>query len=213
MNVFEQKEVAQKYDAYYETDFGKEVNRIEQRLISELIQDLPKTKVLELGCGTGHWTEFLIKKGFEVTAGDISKAMLEIAKSKRLNAEIIEINSENIPFEDNSFDLVVSITMLEFVHNQSKVIEEVKRVLKPGGWFILGSLNALSVIGKNSSNDSTFKDAKFLTESEIVEKLSIIGETRLNKGVYLSSEFEILDHIQHDNIEPAFIASVTQKTK
>lgn len=213
MNVFEQIDVAQKYDAYYHTEFGKEVNRIEEQLITHIIKDFPKSKILELGCGTGHWTEILLKKGHEVIAGDISKAMLDIAKSKNLKAEILEINSENIPFNNNSFDVVVSITMLEFVENQTKVIEEIKRVLKPGGWFILGSLNSLSAIGQNSANDPTFKDAKFLSEAELIEKLSIIGKTKINKGVYLSNDFEILDNKITENIEPAFIASATQKTK
>lgn len=214
MNVFIKPEIANKYDSYYETELGKKVNEIEERLMSKLLQDIPRKEMLELGCGTGHWTNFFVNQGFQVTAGDISDEMLAFVKIKNIKANIVKFDAEQIPFPDNSFDIIASITMLEFVNNQDKVLSEVKRVLKPGGWFLLGSLNALSELGKNKENDATFKNAQFLNLEELNEKLSSIGKSRFEQGVYFSPLFEILDNLENiNNIEPAFIASLTCKEK
>jgi ubiquinone/menaquinone biosynthesis C-methylase UbiE len=214
MNVFIKPEIASKYDLYYQTEIGKKVNQIEEKLITDLLKDIPRTKMLELGCGTGHWTNFFLNKGYKVTATDISDAMLQLAKQKNLNANFIKADSLEIPFEDNSFDIISSITMLEFVEDQDKVLEEIQRVLKPGGYFILGSLNALSAIGKNKEQDDTFRNAKFLSKEELIYKLKRIGEPSILSGVYFSPNFELLDNLSEiDNVEPAFFASLTQKTK
>jgi ubiquinone/menaquinone biosynthesis C-methylase UbiE len=214
MNVFIKPEIANKYDLYYQTEIGKKVNQIEEKLITDLLKNVPRTKMLELGCGTGHWTNFFLNKGYKVTATDISDAMLQVAKQKNINANFIKANSLEIPFEDNSFDIISSITMLEFVEDQNKVLEEIQRVLKPEGYFILGSLNALSELGKNKDQDDTFHDAKFLSKEELTNKLKRIGEPNILGGVYFSPNFELLDNTSGiDNIEPAFFASLTQKTK
>jgi ubiquinone/menaquinone biosynthesis C-methylase UbiE len=214
MNVFIKSEIANKYDLYYQTEIGNNVNQIEEKLVTDLLKDIPRTKMLELGCGTGHWTNFFVNKGYKVTATDISDAMLQIAKQKNLNADFIKADSSKIPFEDNSFDIISSITMLEFVEDQDKVLEEIQRVLKPGGYFILGSLNALSEIGKNKNQDDTFRDAKFLSKEELTNKLKLIGKPSILSGVFFSPNFELLDNSSGiDTIEPAFFASLTQKTK
>lgn len=214
MNVFIKPEIANKYDLYYQTEIGNKVNQIEEKLVTDLLKNIPRTKMLELGCGTGHWTNFFVNLGYEVTATDISDAMLQIAKQKNLNANFIKADSSKIPFEDNSFDIISSITMLEFVEEQDKVLEEIHRVLKPGGYFILGSLNALSEIGKNKDQDETFRDAKFLSKEELTHKLKLIGKPSILSGVYFSPNFELLDNSSGiDTIEPAFFASLTQKTK
>lgn len=212
MNVFLKPDVAKEYDAYYQTETGKKVNEIEESIISGLLKKIPRSEMLELGCGTGHWTNFFTNKGFNVTAMDISDEMLKLAKHKNIKADFIKSDSQDIPFPDNSFSVVSSITMLEFVENQEKVLKEIYRVLKPGGWFILGSLNANSEIGKNKENDDTFRMAKLLNKDEINKKLVLFGKPKMNFGVYFTSSFDIADNTPKQvDIEPAFIASLVQK--
>lgn len=214
MNVFLKPDVAKEYDAYYNTEIGKKVNEIEEKLIANLIQDIPKTEMLELGCGTGHWTNIFTQKGFSVSAMDISDEMLKYAKQKNINAKFLKANSEDIPFPDNSFSNVSFITMIEFVNDQNKVFKEIYRVLKPGGYLILGCLNKHSEVGKNKENDDTFRNAKFLSKQELELKLNNFGIPKLKFGVYFSPTFEILDNKTEANqIEPAFIAAMVQKTK
>ncbi len=214
MNIFLKADIAQKYDAYYNTLSGKKLNEIEEKLIAEFLKEIPKSEMLELGCGTGHWTNFFVNHGFNVTATDISDEMLKFAKLKNIEAEFIKADSQNIPFPDNSFSVVSSITMLEFVNDQDKVINEIYRVLKPGGWLILGCLNKFSELGKNKENDETFKDAKFLSIEELNNKLRLFGNPKIKSGVYFSPAFEILDNTSKiENTEPAFIVAAVQKTK
>jgi len=212
MNVFKNKIIAESYDNFYTTELGKQIDAIEKGMISELIENIPKTEMLELGCGTGHWTEYFLKQNFKIIAIDTSEPMLDIALKKNLKAKFINGNSENLPFADNSYSVISSITMIEFVENQDTVFSEIYRVLKPKGWFILGSLNAKSILAKNKNNDESFRNALFLTPNELERKLDFFGETKMKFGVYLDSDYKILDNTENkNNIEPVFIATIVQK--
>ena len=212
MNVFLKKEIAENYDSYYQTEFGGKVDAIEKEIISELLKEIPKEKMLELGCGTGHWTEFFVNQGFNVTGVDISEAMLNIAIGKKLEANLLLANSESLPFEDGSFKSIVSITMLEFVENQDKAVQEMHRVLKPGGYLIMGFLNAESQLGINKDKDETFKNANLLKISGIETKFKQFHLVQMKQGVYLNENFAILDNSNKiSNTPPLFIGVLFQK--
>jgi len=211
MNVFIKPEIANSYDDYYQSDFGKKIDRIERDIIDFLIKEIPLSEMLELGCGTGHWSDFFSKKGFNLTGIDISEAMLNIAKNKKINAKFKIANSQNIPFNNESFQIISSITMLEFVDNQDKVISEIYRVLKKGGWLVLGCLNEKSIIGKDKRNSETFKNANFLTIDSIKSKLDKFENILIKSGVYLKSDYSIVDDKKDNNIEPVFIGIIAQK--
>ncbi|PLX13572.1 MAG: ubiquinone biosynthesis protein UbiE [Marinilabiliales bacterium] len=210
VNVFEKVELANSYDSYYETEQGKTIDRIEKELIGKILKNAKSDEMLELGCGTGHWTEFFEEIGYNITALDISVPMLEIAKKKDLMAKFIHGNSEQLPFEDQTFNIVASITMIEFVSNQEKVIHEMFRVLKPGGLLVLGCLNADSVMGKTKELSETFRNAKFLNPAEIEKLLIPYGKPEFFYGVYMNDQFEITDG-RAQSSEPSFIAVKTTK--
>jgi len=214
-NVFLTPEVASGYDAYYQTETGKIVDNIEKEIILAHLKRLPKTNWLELGCGTGHWTKFFSENELRITAVDNSEAMLEIARSKNIeNVQFINADATRLPFPDARFSGIVSITMLEFVDDLEKVINEIDRVLKPGGTLVLGCLNSLLEPGKNKNNDPVFKHARFFTTEEIKEMLTHFGKPRISAGVYFSPDFELLDGTEKQSIAaPAFIAASVQKQK
>ena len=212
MNVFLDTEIASNYDDYYQSDFGKKIDIIEQEIISNLIKGIPTNEMLELGCGTGHWTDFFNNKGFSITGIDISGAMLNIAKSKNINAKFKIANSENLPFDNESFKCVSSITMLEFVDNQEKVIDEIYRVLKKDAWLILACLNENSILGKNKENNPTFKNANFFTIDSLKSKLDKFEIISIKSGVYLKSDNTIIDNNEDkESVEPVFIGLIAQK--
>jgi ubiquinone/menaquinone biosynthesis C-methylase UbiE len=214
MNVFTKPEIADNYDAYYQTKDGRQVNKIEEELIAAALQKVPAGKMLELGCGTGHWTKFFIENGFKLTATDISDAMLKYARQKKLQAQILKADSEKLPFNDESFDVVSSITMMEFVMDKDKVLSEIYRVLKPNGYVFLGALNGKSQLAKNAGNDPVFKNANFFTPESLHERLSQFGIPEISFGVYFSPNFELQDGTtQQEKHEPAFMLGRVQKTK
>jgi ubiquinone/menaquinone biosynthesis C-methylase UbiE len=215
MNVFTDPKIAEDYDRFYQTPFGKAIDEIEKRIILDHTRTLTYNQMLELGCGTGHWTGFFSSQGFEITATDISQTMLQIAETKGIkNAVFLKADASSLNFPDNTFPVIASITMLEFVANTETVLNEIYRVLKPGGHLVLGCLNALSELGKAKSNDEIFKHARFFTPSEIGQLLLMFGATPyMSYGVYLSSGFGLLDGTSKQNsVEPAFIAVSVQKT-
>jgi len=93
--------------------------------------------VLDLGCGTGVCTYDLAKRAKKVVGVDISTWAIEKAKAnpiaEKLNVDFVVGDAENIPFPDNTFDVVVNTALLQYFDEPQKVINEIHRVLKPGG--------------------------------------------------------------------------------
>jgi ubiquinone/menaquinone biosynthesis C-methylase UbiE len=213
VNVFKDLQIAQKYDLYYQTSLGESVDRIEKGLIKGYLDSVLSREMLELGCGTGHWTQFFCEEGFRVTGVDESDAMLKQARAKNIAAAgFLKADAGKLPFPDQSFSVVSSVTMIEFVDDPERVFYEIDRVLKPGGHFLCGWLNALSEPAKRKDNDETFRHARFYTPEEIGRFLERFGQPHLSYGVYYSPEFELLDGTTIQNsVQPAFIASLVQK--
>jgi ubiquinone/menaquinone biosynthesis C-methylase UbiE len=103
---------------------------------------------LEIGCGTGRVTRHLrqaLASNATLVASDISPDMLAMAK-KHLNGLNIEwriIDAQQLPFGDQSLDLVVCCFAYMFVENKEKAFSEVFRVLKPGGMFLFSTWDKL----------------------------------------------------------------------
>nr|WP_319998188.1 class I SAM-dependent methyltransferase [uncultured Draconibacterium sp.] len=214
MNVFIKEEIAGAYDAYYQTPAGKEIDTIEEKLIANALKKVPKGKMLELGCGTGHWTELFVSKGFDVIATDISDAMLHQAIEKNLDAEILKADAGELPFKNESFDVVATVTMMEFVNSKEVVLNEIYRVLKPGGYLLLGCLNGNSQLAKNAANDPVFKNAAFYVPESLEKDLLKFGTPELTSGVHFAPDFKVMDRTaEKDNHEPAFIVALVQKNK
>ena len=117
------------------------------QIFEEVKNDLkklsPKSKVLDLGSGTGHLSKFIKDQGHEVIGIDPSKEMLSLAKRNFPDIVFIDAISAKLPFENKTFDYVVSIEVLRYL-NQKDVIEtyeEIFRVLKPNGFFNVTHVN------------------------------------------------------------------------
>ena len=103
-----------------------------------------KSKLLEIGAGTGQNTGFLIDMSYKVCATDISLEFLEVMNKKFhrcINFYTQYADMEKLPFTEESFDVVCSAGSLSYGDNEI-VMNEIYRVLKPGGMFIaVDSLN------------------------------------------------------------------------
>ena len=97
--------------------------------------------VLEVGIGTGASLP-LYNEGTRVTGVDLSTKMLKVAykrikKQSIENAEIFEMNAEELDFPDNHFSHVIAMYVVSVSPNPEKVIKELKRVCKPGGDIVI----------------------------------------------------------------------------
>ncbi|BAY11436.1 class I SAM-dependent methyltransferase [Calothrix sp. NIES-2098] len=102
------------------------------------------TKILDLCCGSGQATQFLVKYSQNVTGLDASPLSLKRAKQNVPSATYVEAFAENMPFTDSEFDVVhTSVALHEMEPEQLRqIINEVYRVLKPGGVFALVDFHA-----------------------------------------------------------------------
>lgn len=95
------------------------------------------TQVLDLCCGAGQTTQFLVQKSDHVTGLDISPVALTRAKNNVPQAKYVEGLAQDMPLSDNHFDLVHTSAALHEMNPQEleEIFAEVYRVLKPGGIF------------------------------------------------------------------------------
>lgn len=116
-----------------------------KKLFAELNAEPRGKSVLEVGCGGGILCEEIARMGFDVTGIDPSGKSLKTAES-HAKASSLSINyvmgkGEALPYPDNSIDIVFCCDVLEHVYDLPKVISEISRVLKPGGYFFYDTLN------------------------------------------------------------------------
>ena len=103
--------------------------------------DLKGKRVLDVGCGIGMYSQAFFNEGADVFGIDIDKENIQKAKKLMPGISFLVDESENLPFENNFFDIVFLHEVLEHVKDDKKTISECFRVLKPGGKIIIFSPN------------------------------------------------------------------------
>ncbi|MCW3136769.1 MAG: methyltransferase domain-containing protein [Canidatus Methanoxibalbensis ujae] len=147
IEIFER--YAQEYDEWFDANrFAYESE------VQALKKFVPKnSKGLEVGVGTGR---FAVPLGIGVGV-EPAKAMADIARKRGI--EVYEAKAEKLPFDDSSFDFVLIVVTICFVQNPMQALREAKRVLKPGGYIIIGMIDRESFLGK--LYESKKKESKF----------------------------------------------------
>ena len=116
---------------------------------------------VDLGSGRGNDVIRMAEKvgetgrafGIDISEGMIAKAKASIAKLEVANATIIQAELEKLPFEDNSTDLVISNCTINHSSDKQTVWNEVYRILKEGGRFVVSDIYALKEIAEEYKND------------------------------------------------------------
>lgn len=176
-----------KWFAEHELAYKAELN-----LIKELI---PMGKGLEVGVGTGKFAIPLgIKEGVEP-----SERMADIAIEKGI--KVVKGVAEDLPYDDDSFDFVLLVTTICFVDDPVKTLKETFRVIKSGGYVIIGFVDKECLIGqeyeKYKNNSKFYSPAIFYSSQQIEFFLKKSGFRQIEAYQTL---FHMLDEI--DEIEP-----------
>ncbi|MCW8936013.1 MAG: bifunctional 2-polyprenyl-6-hydroxyphenol methylase/3-demethylubiquinol 3-O-methyltransferase UbiG [Gammaproteobacteria bacterium] len=122
-----------------------EINPLRLHYIDERVQ-LNGKRVLDVGCGGGILSESMAKLGADVTAIDMGKAPLSVAKLHAMESDV-EVNYQQITVEElaeqqpHSFDAVSCMEMLEHVPDPSSVIKACQQLVKPGGSVFFSTIN------------------------------------------------------------------------
>ena len=144
-------------DTYYYSRNGK----ISCHDIAGQIKELPYESLLDVGCGTGFLMELLIKqRPAHYCGADLSDEMIRVAREKRINgAEFVVSSADKLPYPDETFDIVTCSQSFHHYPYPEKAMLEAKRVLKPGGLYILSD-TGIGGIGAWIDNHILFKMMK-----------------------------------------------------
>lgn len=183
-------------------DLGQKEMRFKSygRIIAlQLAGDGRSKKALDAGCAEGFYTEKLKTQGWDVTAID------KTPECK--NAQIVNLN-HGIPFPDNSFDMAWSTEVIAYLENPEFFISEIRRVLKPGGTYIITTPNngfwldaVLRVIGKSLKDMQDQNQKHFFTIRDI--KQMFPNETLYGFFPYIFFKWRITHFVGF--LSPTFI--------
>ena len=132
-------------------DLPSDLNNPWNRFVCDNIPNLADKVVLEMACGRGQLTSFLVAKGAKVIGADISSRALAITRERlsaqMLAAMVVTADACKIPLADNSVDIVISCETVEHTPDPIQVFGEFHRVLKPDGKLILTFPSHLNLTG------------------------------------------------------------------
>jgi ubiquinone/menaquinone biosynthesis C-methylase UbiE len=169
-NPFHDFALAAPYQSWYATR-GRRAVRRETQLLRWLLDRFPAARtILEVGCGTGHFTRWLEAQGLEAVGLDSSAAML--AEAAQLGTRIlVRGDALALPFADASVDLVAFITTLEFIFDPASALAEGRRIARQG--MILGVINRRSRLGARYRRQGgpVWSAARFFTPRELLEEV------------------------------------------
>jgi ubiquinone/menaquinone biosynthesis C-methylase UbiE len=184
------------YDRWYATPLGHLVDRVEKEAIFALLPELAGRRLLEVGCGTGNISLALARRGARVVGLDVSGPMLAAAQQRvreqGFSATWIRGGAGVLPFPKHSFDGVISILALDFMADRPGVLQEMVRVLRPGGFLLLAMLNRYSLwtlkrILKAWFKPSLWRGVQFVTPRKLGRLLAghpELMEIRHRQAVY-----------------------------
>lgn len=174
--------VAARYDSWYYTELGSVSDQVERHLAQSMFK-VPGPKILEIGCGTGQYTSWLVQEGYEVTAVDISGEMMALAQKKIAVIEESTAKAKPVHWwqaditeileQLETYDGIFSMTAFEFVPEPEKVLKKLFSCLKPGGCMMIGLITGMSAwsefYGEAARNNpaSVFARTALYTKEEI----------------------------------------------
>lgn len=182
---------AAEYDAWYETDRGKWIGGAEYSLILKRLQPKPDEHLLDVGCGTGWFTrKFSGLPGAKVTGVDIDQDALAFARTRDPFSIYMTADARQLPFQDEQFDSVVSITALCFVKPWEKALAEIIRVCR--GRFVIGLLNRNSLLWLSKGQHGgtgAYRGAYWHTAKELRIALAQIpvSNVKIDSAIFLPS--------------------------
>lgn len=174
MTFFDQE--AANYDDWFKTPLGSHVEREETACVMSMTHFPAGSRILDVGCGSGNYSLQLARLGYQVVGIDISEEMLKLAREKA-QKEGFDIRFEKqdvyaLTFDSESFDGIFSMAAFEFIHEEKQAMDEMLRVLKPGGDLIIGTIHGDSAWGRLYMSEevqanTVFKYAKFKSLEEM----------------------------------------------
>lgn len=157
-------------------------------------------QVLDVGCATGYLTEYLYTKNYFVAGVDQSAKMIESARKKNTQIDYRVADACRLPYEDESFDVVLSASLINIVSDPAVLIEELSRVGKKDGWIMFlfpvvdftdddmaHTRERLGLSGFSAAALSAwYRLAPKMSTQEVVQQLNRAGFSDCHTSLYLN---------------------------
>lgn len=194
----------EEYDAWYDSPRGRWIGDAEFELLCRHLDMRPGASLLDVGCGTGWFTRRLATEGsakptegsakpaadLDVTGLDIDVGALNFARKRSHGAAYVAGDACRLPFPDQSFDQVISITAVCFVADWPRAIAEITRVTRRR--FVFGLLNRHSLLwldkGRNGGKGA-YHGAYWHTRKELAEAMQKlpVEHVHFSSAIFLPS--------------------------
>lgn len=190
---------------YYSNAFKYGRKKIESALLSFLDNLSNGNRILDLGSGTGYYLNLMQKRGYSCVGVDLSQDMVRQSMTAYPDIPVNIADARKLPFSDNSFDALISIETLRYFSNRDQFLNEIFRVIKPGGIVFItaaplfstntyGIFNTLCRIFNLSSLVSCFQS--FETVGSLKHRLKKAGFENISISGYFFGPYFLLDKIQ-----------------
>jgi len=172
------------YARWRQSALGALTEELEQRAVFSLVGDPGGLRVLDVGCGDGAYAVRASREGADVVGLDRSQFMLQAARARAASAGAVvtwcQAQAEALPFREGTFDVVLAVTALCLVSEPLVALNEMSRVLRPGGALVVGELGRWSLwsLGRRFRGwlgDQFWKTAHFWTAAELRDILTGAG--------------------------------------
>jgi SAM-dependent methyltransferase len=157
--------------------------------------DLTGKEVLEVGCGRGGGTSFIYdqRKPGRMVGVDLAKGSIDLARAEfeRDGLSFLEGDAEHLPFEDASFDVVMNVESAHCYPDVPRFFDEVHRVLRPGGLFLIADVRFTTLERENSdAGPVTFEDVSAFRRNVAESAFRIVEEEDITANVKRALELD-----------------------
>ena len=153
------------YEAWYQTARGSWIAGREFDLMRRLLEAPAGATLLDVGCGTGHFSRRFAAAGLRVAGLDPDPAMLEHARSLDGGVSYLPGTGTGLPFGDNAYDYVTAVTSLYFIADPERALREMWRVARRA--VLLRLLNRRSLLYRQKRGRGAYRGARWDTSAEV----------------------------------------------
>jgi len=181
-SLFDFGPLAREYDRWYDTPAGQAHDRVQKDDVRRFLHPASAGQtLLDVGCGTGHWSAFFKDMDYRVTGVDVAPKMIEVGQTAVPGCAFQVADACELPFGDGSFDVVASMATLEFLPDPAAAIREMLRCAKEHGRLLIGTLNRLARLNQHrvSKGKQPYSSAQLLSPTELRSLLASWGRVRM----------------------------------
>ncbi|PRX29792.1 methyltransferase family protein [Orenia metallireducens] len=185
---------------YNVNSYQRDIELVRKNLI-DILGNLEFNSVLDVDCGKGSLLEIISKNYSDVSISGIDSSEDKLKAAKRrlgADSDLILCNSEILPWDQSSFDLVLCVNSFQHYRHPERVLAEIKRVIKPEGYLLITDdwkasptrqlMNLLSVLFK--------KKIKIYSKSMIESFLDQYGFKLINWKLLIKDEYMLIAQLQ-----------------